>query len=261
MWEPFTEDARKTITRANEIARQNYSKYICTGCFAIAIIETLCGNNIFVAVKNLLQKFGITLDAVKAKIVILKGSAEQYEGYCFTVKTKLLIEKAFAMAKKFNSRNMNTIHFLLTIFDTECRQNEILSDMLGDKKSSFLSELIELVPEIQIPERKEEPAKEFEEGIWGVGKDQITRSIELPKSQDSQEKLMETKLLSEAMSFQGFLDEFIQDYPCPRKRTRKSCHKSIISQRVLNISMLLTELIGLFQAIPIEEAFKEDRQA
>ena len=109
MWEPFTEPARHSIVRAQEVAQMFGASFIGTEhmTFALAESDDAVGEALATTVDRdaLRERLGALSSAPVAEMV-------------FTTGAKHAIERAFEAARRVNHNFIGTAHLVLGILDS-----------------------------------------------------------------------------------------------------------------------------------------------
>jgi ATP-dependent Clp protease ATP-binding subunit ClpC len=108
MWEPFSQGARRTVVRAQEVAHMFGSGSIGTEHIAFALAE---GDD---DVAGLLAS-SLDRDAIRERLGTLSEAPRREMN--FTSDAKRTIERAFANARRLNHKSIGVAHIALGLLD------------------------------------------------------------------------------------------------------------------------------------------------
>ncbi|HEV2262006.1 MAG TPA: Clp protease N-terminal domain-containing protein, partial [Candidatus Rubrimentiphilum sp.] len=143
MWEPFSEQARTSIIRAQEAAQRLGQNYIGTEHLLLGVIAL--PNT---AGTKLLQSSGIDCDVLKDKIEgTLRRKEPALQEMVFTPRAKRAIELAFQEAHELHDTYIGTEHLLLGIVaESESHAAQALLE-LGASRDALKAKLTDEIRE------------------------------------------------------------------------------------------------------------------
>lgn len=125
MWEPFTEQARRSMVLSQEVAQRLRTPYIDADHIFLGIVEE--GNSL---AAQAIRSFGVTDDAVRiaAERKIGRGKVIPRE-IVFTPEAKRMIEHAFEVTRERSDNYLGAEHLMIAWTRERGPNNAILSEL------------------------------------------------------------------------------------------------------------------------------------
>lgn len=152
-FERFTEDAKRTLTLAQQEAERSHHSYIGTEHLLLGLLRLTSGT-----AHNALRDLGIDIEKVRATISTVLGRDERImiQQIIPTSRVKTVIEIAFDEAREMGRHDVDSGHLLIAlVIEGEGIAARVLGDMgAGEKEVIAAVERAMGVPPRQRPRRK-----------------------------------------------------------------------------------------------------------
>lgn len=199
MWEPFSEQARRAMVAAQEVAQRLNTPYIDSEHILLGAVEA--GESPLV---EALAAFDISVQRFREGAErTIKGGGEGAppREMVFTPRAKRLIELAFEEARKLQHRYIGSEHLMLGYLSESHGKSDLLQDLNVDA-SALRAKLVELVPPAQAS--PEQTARRTLDECYGYVTARRITHVETDVFWESLARAVEKKDVAAALLF-GFL--------------------------------------------------------